>query len=109
MFFHKFVRSLITLTQHILIKYYFKQVIQHNYLELYKNGSCDTLTNCLSCLTDTLCGWCEATGTCYLKVDADAVCKNSDGNSFLITQPSSCTVCSDYLDCKQCTKVSYIV
>lgn len=93
---------------HIFVFLVFK-VIPYKYLELYKNGSCDLLSNCLSCLTDALCGWCESTGQCYLKSSANLECQNSDGNSFLVTHPSSCTVCSDYIYCKQCTQVFILI
>ena len=92
-----------------LLHMFFLQVIPYKYLELYKNGSCGLLKNCLACLTDSLCGWCESTEECYLKSTASLVCQNRDGNSFLVTHPSSCTVCSDYIYCKQCTQVCFLI
>lgn len=94
---------------YLYVFFLFFKVIPYKYLELYKNGSCDLLSNCLSCLTDALCGWCESTGQCYLKSSASLECQNSDGNSFLVTHPSSCTVCSDYIYCKQCTQVLLLI
>ena len=29
------------------------------YLEPYQNGSCEQYENCLYCLSDSACGWCE--------------------------------------------------
>lgn len=34
------------------------------YLEPYQNGSCHLYSNCLHCLTDSLCGWCDLTNSC---------------------------------------------
>lgn len=53
-----------------------KMVLMHNkgpdnaktftfeYLEPYQNGSCHLYSNCLHCLTDSLCGWCDLNNKC---------------------------------------------
>ncbi|KAK6618955.1 hypothetical protein RUM44_003336 [Polyplax serrata] len=40
------------------------KVFTFEYLEPYQNGSCSSYSNCLQCLTDSLCGWCDLTRTC---------------------------------------------
>ena len=35
------------------------KVFTFEYLEPYQNGSCDQYRNCLHCLTDSACGWCD--------------------------------------------------
>ncbi|XP_054720538.1 multiple epidermal growth factor-like domains protein 8 [Uloborus diversus] len=82
------------------------EVIDHKYLELYKNGSCSSHHSCLSCLKDGLCGWCDLDNTCYPKEDHFSVCQNEDESAFLVTHPSNCSVCSDYIYCEHCTQVA---
>lgn len=43
------------------------KVFTFEYLEPYQNGSCHSYSNCLLCLTDSLCGWCDLSRTCLLR------------------------------------------
>ncbi|GBN43022.1 hypothetical protein AVEN_14036-1, partial [Araneus ventricosus] len=85
------------------------EVIDDKHLELYKNGSCSVHNNCLSCLTDALCGWCESNNNCYLKAGTPVYCQKNGKNSFLVTHPDNCTVCSDHIYCEQCSQVLLII
>ncbi|GIX77113.1 hypothetical protein CEXT_535381 [Caerostris extrusa] len=82
------------------------EVIDDKHLELYKNGSCSMHRNCLACLTDALCGWCESNSNCYLKTSVPIYCQKNGKSSFLVTHPDNCTVCSDHIYCEQCAQVS---
>ncbi|GFW79513.1 multiple epidermal growth factor-like domains protein 8 [Trichonephila clavipes] len=82
------------------------EVIDDKHLELYKNGACSIHSNCLSCLTDALCGWCESNRNCYLKSGAPIYCQKNGKSSFLVTHPDNCTVCSDYIYCEKCALIS---
>lgn len=76
------------------------------YLEPYYSGDCTHYNNCLHCLTDASCSWCPLTGKCHLKsVNETAVCvaKNDpDHWAYLISQPTQCTNCSNYVSCEAC-------
>lgn len=84
------------------------------YVEPYSNGSCQLYTNCLQCLSDSLCGWCEPSRRCLSRIvqksDQSDVGKFSDcyldqGNSttaFLTLNPSQCINCSNHISCQQC-------
>ncbi|XP_042899680.1 multiple epidermal growth factor-like domains protein 8 [Parasteatoda tepidariorum] len=84
------------------------EVIDHKHLELYKNGTCYKHSSCLSCLTDTLCGWCESNQQCYPKshVVHQVLCQKNGKPSFLVIHPDNCSVCSDYIYCEHCTQMS---
>lgn len=85
------------------------------YLEPYSNGGCASYKNCLQCLTDALCGWCDVTSECVSRLsDEEKSCSRNvslgGGKqttttewSYLIVQPNKCANCSDYIDCEQCT------
>ncbi|GIY78358.1 hypothetical protein CDAR_179641 [Caerostris darwini] len=84
------------------------EVIDDKHLELYKNGSCSMHRNCLACLTDALCGWCESNSNCYLKTGVPIYCQKNGKSSFLVTHPDNCTVCSDHIYCEQCAQQSNV-
>lgn len=51
------------------------KVFTFEYLEPYQNGSCSSYSNCLQCLTDSLCGWCDLTRTClHRELNESQVC-----------------------------------
>lgn len=109
-------------------KYYSKFGLQHNgtyenpkafafeYLEPYSNGNCLTYTNCLQCLSDSLCGWCDLSAECVSRLtDEEFSCARTinvtqDQSAiewnYLIVQPNMCANCSDYISCEQCTESS---
>ncbi|XP_030384738.1 multiple epidermal growth factor-like domains protein 8 [Scaptodrosophila lebanonensis] len=76
------------------------------YLEPYYSGNCSQYTNCLHCLTDASCSWCELTSSCHLKSENEsAVCMSSEPSphwAYLIVQPSQCANCSNYVSCEKC-------
>lgn len=75
------------------------------YLETYSKGNCESLTNCLQCLSDSLCGWCEATNECVLRSQDEELCARSENASdwkYFIIEPTQCSNCSDFITCDQC-------
>lgn len=79
------------------------QVFTFEYLEPYANGSCDLYKNCLHCLTDSQCGWCELTNSCQSRSeDENLNCSLDDDWQYLTLQPSSCSNCSNYITCDSC-------
>ncbi|KAJ4443468.1 hypothetical protein ANN_05140, partial [Periplaneta americana] len=44
------------------------KVFTFEYLEPYQNGSCHQYSNCLHCLTDSLCGWCDLNQRCFSRL-----------------------------------------
>ncbi|EDW76175.2 uncharacterized protein Dwil_GK15317 [Drosophila willistoni] len=79
------------------------------YLEPYYSGDCTQYSNCLYCLTDASCSWCPLTAKCHLKsVNESEVCVRRDEEAeqthwaYLISQPSQCANCSNYVSCEAC-------
>ncbi|XP_049313887.1 multiple epidermal growth factor-like domains protein 8 [Bactrocera dorsalis] len=82
------------------------------YLEPYYSGNCTQYVNCLHCLTDSACGWCGLTAKCVEKTvnetetctlaDSSALAGNDGYWEYLITQPSQCANCSNYVSCNEC-------
>jgi multipile epidermal growth factor-like domains protein 8 len=71
--------------------------------EANKAGICRTYDNCLHCLTDAVCGWCDLTNSCIsrLEVESDA-CRRGDDWKYLTLQPSHCENCSNFISCNSC-------
>lgn len=75
------------------------------YLEPYTNGSCPEYKNCLHCLTDSQCGWCDASSACVSRKESeDVTCTSADGGDwhYLTLDPSACSNCSNYISCDSC-------
>lgn len=76
------------------------------YLEPYFAGNCEQYTNCLECLTDSSCGWCGISSKCLSKsINETEQCLSPVDNEnweYLITQPSQCANCSNYVSCEEC-------
>ncbi|XP_055855625.1 multiple epidermal growth factor-like domains protein 8 [Episyrphus balteatus] len=77
------------------------------YLEPYFFGECEKYTNCLECLTDAACGWCDLNTKCFSRaINETKECAISSENSsswkYLITQPGQCNNCSNYISCEEC-------
>nr|KAG5710511.1 hypothetical protein BaRGS_013157 [Batillaria attramentaria] len=92
-----------------------QQVITSEFLEPFSHGDCSKHYNCLDCLTDTLCSWCQVTHQCVSRNDTEAVCRKmrDDGNGssggvvedeeFFITSPSECPSCElNHVQCHTC-------
>lgn len=81
------------------------KVFTFEYLEPYANGSCSQYTNCLHCLTDSLCGWCELTSQCVSRnVDETESCSLNGDWRYLTLLPSACSNCSNYISCERCVE-----
>lgn len=83
------------------------KVFTFEYLEPYEgNGSCTQYTNCLHCLSDSLCGWCDANSLCLPRQDNEKdLCRfpnQPDDWHYLTLVPSQCINCSNYVDCEAC-------
>lgn len=83
------------------------------YLETFSKGDCEKFTNCFECLSDSMCGWCEISRKCFLRIkDEELNCARSIENSnnnetytewkYFIVETSQCSNCSDYITCENC-------
>ncbi|XP_052789212.1 multiple epidermal growth factor-like domains protein 8 [Mya arenaria] len=75
----------------------------YEFLEPYSQGDCKKFTNCLSCMTDTKCGWCDPMDSCMQRNNSDNTCVG-EGSVLMITEPSVCPVCSDHVECDSCSE-----
>lgn len=82
------------------------KVFTFDYLEPYENGSCHLYTNCLHCLEDSLCGWCDLNQRCMSrKSNESEECVSPELPNewrYLTLLPSSCANCSNYISCESC-------
>ncbi|XP_030761458.1 multiple epidermal growth factor-like domains protein 8 isoform X2 [Sitophilus oryzae] len=79
------------------------KVFTFEYLEPFANGTCSQYTNCLHCLTDSQCGWCELTNTCRSRTDDEQETCALDGDwRYLTIQPGMCPNCSNFISCTSC-------
>lgn len=75
------------------------------FLEPFSNGSCNQYDNCLYCLSDNGCGWCDLKNQCVSRdVNETSECTVGDHWRYLILQPSQCVNCSNLISCDACTK-----
>ncbi|XP_058820306.1 multiple epidermal growth factor-like domains protein 8 [Topomyia yanbarensis] len=89
--------------QHSTINQENAKAFTFEFLEPYSNGSCSTYTNCLHCLSDSLCGWCEMTNLCISRQEKESViCRKGNHWRYLTVQPAQCSNCSNYISCEQC-------
>ncbi|XP_076454870.1 multiple epidermal growth factor-like domains protein 8 [Babylonia areolata] len=91
-------------------------VITSEFLEPYSDGNCQQHFNCLGCLTDTLCSWCQVTRSCVQRNETNLTCMalttNSSGGEgevagrreeeYYITSPSECPSCGSHVQCHTC-------
>ncbi|XP_018320718.1 multiple epidermal growth factor-like domains protein 8 isoform X2 [Agrilus planipennis] len=82
------------------------KVFTFEYLEPFSNGTCSQYKNCLHCLTDSMCGWCEARGQCISRDENENItCTSEDGDWYFLTlQPNLCSNCSNYISCSSCVE-----
>ncbi|XP_043511947.1 multiple epidermal growth factor-like domains protein 8 isoform X2 [Frieseomelitta varia] len=89
------------------------KVFTFEYLEPFQNGSCHQYKNCLHCLTDSSCGWCDIINKCLSRsINETESCVadvewDEDGNPtrewhYLTITPSACANCSNYISCESC-------
>ncbi|EDS32341.1 laminin subunit gamma-3 [Culex quinquefasciatus] len=89
--------------QHSAINQENPKAFTFEFLEPYSNGSCSEYNNCLHCLADSLCGWCETTNECVSRQENETlVCRRGDNWRYLTVNPSQCSNCSNYISCEQC-------
>ncbi|ESO96650.1 hypothetical protein LOTGIDRAFT_174753 [Lottia gigantea] len=83
-----------------------QQPLTSEFLQPYTSETCSGHYNCLACLSNNACGWCNALRTCMNRSDAmgTSVCANLSSIQFLITTPSQCPMCDHYVECGSCTK-----
>lgn len=80
-----------------------QKVFTFEYLEPYANGTCEQYSNCLHCLTDSQCGWCELTNSCQMRSEEEETSCSVGGNwQYLTLLPSACSNCSNYISCDSC-------
>lgn len=78
------------------------------FLEPYSDGQCSNYDNCLLCLADAACGWCELTDKCEPRAaDERAACAGAGGWRYLTLQPAACPNCSNYISCERCVAGNY--
>ncbi|XP_050462738.1 multiple epidermal growth factor-like domains protein 8 [Cataglyphis hispanica] len=89
------------------------KVFTFEYLEPYQNGSCHQYGNCLHCLTDSSCGWCDITHQCLPRSanETESCAADVDWDErgepirewhYLTITPSTCANCSNYISCESC-------
>ncbi|XP_050362348.1 multiple epidermal growth factor-like domains protein 8 [Nymphalis io] len=97
-----------------------KMELQHNksqesakaftfeFLEPYSNGQCSNYDNCLLCLSDAACGWCELTNRCEQRnIDETQTCAIDGEWRYLTLLPAACPNCSNYISCERCVSGNY--
>jgi len=83
------------------------------YVEPYSNGSCHLYTNCMQCLSDSLCGWCEPSRSCLSRIAESNSTEppecffvvddiETKTPTLLTLGPSKCVNCSDHIACDRC-------
>lgn len=75
------------------------------FLEPFSNGSCWQYNNCLQCLGDNACGWCDLKNSCMSRdVDETSECRVGGHWRYLTIKPSQCTNCSNFISCEACAE-----
>ncbi|XP_053675074.1 multiple epidermal growth factor-like domains protein 8 [Anopheles nili] len=80
------------------------QAFTFEFLEPYSNGTaCELYGNCLECLSDSSCGWCELTDQCISRHANESLsCRRGADWRYLTIQPAHCSNCSNFVSCEQC-------
>ncbi|KAG7311412.1 hypothetical protein JYU34_002454 [Plutella xylostella] len=79
------------------------KVFTFEFLEPYSGGECSLYDNCLLCLADAGCGWCELTARCEPRAaDERAACRAGAHWRYLTLQPAACPNCSNHIECARC-------
>lgn len=75
------------------------------FLEPFSSGNCGQYDNCLYCLSDNACGWCDLKNQCVSRdVNETSECKIGEHWRYLILQPNQCANCSNLISCEDCTE-----
>ncbi|XP_058808805.1 multiple epidermal growth factor-like domains protein 8 isoform X2 [Phymastichus coffea] len=93
------------------------KVFTFEYLEPYQNGTCEQYGNCLHCLTDAACGWCDInnkclsravneTESCVADIEWDENGKVIQEWHYLTINPTTCANCSNYISCESCVSTN---
>ncbi|ETN65266.1 laminin subunit gamma-3 [Anopheles darlingi] len=91
--------------QHIGVGGVPPQAFTFEFLEPFTNGSaaCATYGNCLECLSDSSCGWCDLTAACLSRdANESEQCRRGPDWRYLTIQPAHCSNCSNFISCEQC-------
>ncbi|XP_075992325.1 multiple EGF like domains 8 [Anticarsia gemmatalis] len=84
------------------------KVFTFEFLEPYSDGQCSKYDNCLLCLSDAACGWCELTDRCEPRTTEESTSCVADGEwRYLTLQPAACPNCSNYISCERCVSGNY--
>ncbi|XP_028050046.1 multiple epidermal growth factor-like domains protein 8 isoform X7 [Monomorium pharaonis] len=94
------------------------KVFTFEYLEPYQNGSCHQYDNCLYCLSDSSCGWCDITNQCLPRSanETESCAVDVEGDEergeairewhYLTITPTTCANCTNYISCESCVSTN---
>lgn len=75
------------------------------FLEPFSRGNCGEYKNCLNCLSDNACGWCDLKNKCVSRdVNETLECSAGTHWRYLILQPHQCSNCSNFISCESCAE-----
>lgn len=71
------------------------------------SSNCQSYTNCLQCLSDNSCGWCDIKSQCLPRsVNESSSCSDGINWRYLILNAQQCVNCSNYISCQSCSESS---
>lgn len=75
------------------------------FLEPFSMGNCHQYSNCLLCLADNACGWCDLKRQCMTRdVNQTSECRVNNHWQYLTLQYNQCENCSNFVSCEDCAK-----
>lgn len=73
------------------------------YLEPFSNGTCHQYSNCLHCLSDTACAWCDVSNSCMSRdLNEEENCRDTESWHYFTISPTECKNCSNFVRCSDC-------